>query len=169
MRIEKIVLLVTVVGFAGLAGCADQADQSVEVGQTAAAAKGGCRWECPKCKPNRPCAAGPCVYVCHPQSTVCGDNVCTKKEVCCNESCGICTPPDGFCTMQYCVSTNGCQTDADCRTYSNYCDGCACDALTVNELDPVCLGAIVQCFADPCRNQIAVCDQSTAQCVLAAP
>lgn len=32
----------------------------------------------------------------------CGPNVCAKGDVCCNESCGICTPPDGVCTQQAC-------------------------------------------------------------------
>jgi hypothetical protein len=32
----------------------------------------------------------------------CGSNTCATGEVCCNESCGICTPPDGACTMQLC-------------------------------------------------------------------
>jgi hypothetical protein len=32
----------------------------------------------------------------------CGPSTCQEGQVCCNESCGICTPPDGACTMQYC-------------------------------------------------------------------
>lgn len=35
----------------------------------------------------------------------CGANVCRAGDVCCNASCGICTPPDGFCTQQVCDST----------------------------------------------------------------
>lgn len=32
----------------------------------------------------------------------CGLSTCEAGEVCCNASCGICTPPDGFCTQQIC-------------------------------------------------------------------
>jgi hypothetical protein len=33
---------------------------------------------------------------------VCGKNICAPGNVCCNVSCGICTPPGGVCTQQYC-------------------------------------------------------------------
>jgi hypothetical protein len=33
----------------------------------------------------------------------CGSNVCDAGMVCCNESCGICTPPDGVCIQIACV------------------------------------------------------------------
>ncbi len=32
----------------------------------------------------------------------CGPVTCLPGDVCCNRSCGICTPPDGFCTQQVC-------------------------------------------------------------------
>ena len=32
----------------------------------------------------------------------CGDGVCGAGEVCCNDSCGICTEPGGFCIELYC-------------------------------------------------------------------
>ncbi|EEH44722.2 uncharacterized protein PADG_01011 [Paracoccidioides brasiliensis Pb18] len=32
----------------------------------------------------------------------CGTNTCNNGDVCCNESCGICTPPGGLCTQQAC-------------------------------------------------------------------
>jgi len=35
----------------------------------------------------------------------CGDTVCPAGKVCCNDSCGICTDPGGFCTLQYCADT----------------------------------------------------------------
>lgn len=34
----------------------------------------------------------------------CGDTVCSGGTVCCNASCGICTPPGGACTQQICPS-----------------------------------------------------------------
>src|SRR5688500_9663640 len=32
----------------------------------------------------------------------CGETTCASGQVCCNESCGICTEPGGFCTLQLC-------------------------------------------------------------------
>ncbi len=33
----------------------------------------------------------------------CGPVFCASGEVCCNASCGICTPPGYFCTQQACL------------------------------------------------------------------
>ena len=33
----------------------------------------------------------------------CGATVCGQGMVCCNESCGICTPPGGVCIQIACV------------------------------------------------------------------
>ena len=105
----------------------------------------------------------------------CGDGRCGAGEVCCNASCGICTPPDGVCTQQVCEVESGggrgggraeCQTNDDCRTFSNYCDGCSCDALAVDARDPRCRGDIVYCFAEPCMDSVAVCD--SGRCVLSS-
>lgn len=35
----------------------------------------------------------------------CGPVTCAAGEVCCNASCGICTPPGYFCTQQFCDGT----------------------------------------------------------------
>lgn len=32
----------------------------------------------------------------------CGDKKCASNQVCCNSSCGICTPPGGACIALYC-------------------------------------------------------------------
>ena len=32
----------------------------------------------------------------------CGKTTCATGMVCCNVSCGICAPPDGVCTQQFC-------------------------------------------------------------------
>ena len=37
-----------------------------------------------------------------PPPNACGDGLCPEGTVCCNESCGICTPPGGACTQQVC-------------------------------------------------------------------
>jgi hypothetical protein len=94
----------------------------------------------------------------------CGSGRCPSGQVCCNASCGICTPPRGVCTQQVC-EPDECETDADCRTFSDYCTGCDCRALPVDAPDPVCPGPGVQCFVDPCMGGGAVC--SSGRCQLA--
>jgi hypothetical protein len=37
----------------------------------------------------------------------CGPTTCTGSEVCCNESCGICVPPGGFCPAIACANGGG--------------------------------------------------------------
>ena len=54
----------------------------------------------PNCNPNRPC-----VLVCFgrcEKKEPCGDGFCPAGQVCCNDSCGICTEPGGYCTEQFC-------------------------------------------------------------------
>jgi hypothetical protein len=33
----------------------------------------------------------------------CGDGHCGHGEICCNDSCGICSPPDGVCIQTVCM------------------------------------------------------------------
>lgn len=40
-----------------------------------------------------------------PTAAPCGNNFCGNGEYCCNESCGICAPLNGFCTQQACLPT----------------------------------------------------------------
>lgn len=69
----------------------------------------------PRCLPGtHPCAAMTCPMgsrceshdgegVCVPiLGGPCGRITCPADQVCCNESCGICTPVDGVCTQQLC-------------------------------------------------------------------
>jgi len=106
------------------------------------------------------------------EGVACGPTTCPKGQICCNKSCGICTPPDGFCTQQFCESDAGtgsaavCKQDGDCRTFSDYCTGCDCRALGKNEKDPTCAGPGVRCIADPCRDRVAACQDG--RCVLRA-
>jgi hypothetical protein len=37
-----------------------------------------------------------------PEGEPCGDTMCDAGMVCCNASCGICTPPDGACIQIAC-------------------------------------------------------------------
>ena len=43
-----------------------------------------------------------------------------------------------------------CTKDADCRLFSNYCNGCKCDVLKKTAADPRCAGPAVNCVVDPC-------------------
>ena len=101
----------------------------------------------------------------------CGPKTCLAGQVCCNPSCGICTPPDGVCTQQLCESADAaggataCRQDGDCRLFSDYCTGCDCRALLKSDRDPVCTGPGVRCFADPCRDKTAACQKGA--CIVA--
>jgi hypothetical protein len=95
----------------------------------------------------------------------CGATVCSAGKVCCNASCGICTPPGGVCTQQACDPPSAqCRADADCRAFAFMCTGCDCLALGANDREPVCPGPGVQCLVDPCLNQRASCD--SGRCVI---
>jgi hypothetical protein len=80
--------------------------------------------------------------------------------VCCNDSCGICTEPNGGCTKQFCGSPVGggaCTSDADCRLEADYCTGCDCRALAPGQSVPPCSGPGVRCLVDPCSTKAAKC------------
>ncbi len=65
----------------------------------------------------------------------CGPKTCAAGEVCCNESCGICTPPGGGCIELY------------CEPAAAGCDSITCDAGTHCEMQDVV------CVTDPCPPQ----------------
>ncbi len=158
---------VLVVVALSLGGCmGSEADLASAQGE----ARGGCRVICPRCRPNQPCPRIACYEVCRgnaPEREQCGDTLCAAGDVCCNASCGICAPPDGFCTQQVCEPTtlSECASDADCTTFSNYCDGCSCEALAAGEAEPICAGTTVACFADPCMSSEARCVSGSCQLV----
>lgn len=103
------------------------------------------------------------------EGAVCGPTRCASDEVCCNESCGICTEPGGFCTQMFCEPSDPgpargvCEVDADCRLFSDYCTGCDCRPLANKDPDPICEGPGVQCLVDPCAQKVAVC--AAGRCV----
>ncbi len=75
----------------------------------------------------------------------CGQNVCHDGQICCNPSCGICAPPDGMCTQQFCdapKNTAGAQEELpDAPTT---CDHVRCASGTHCEM------VEVQCIKAPC-------------------
>jgi hypothetical protein len=149
-----------------LSGC-----MATEADVSQAELRGGCRYVCPHCRPNQPCPRIACRLDCNAHDALaCGDRRCGSGEYCCNPSCGTCAPIGALCIQQYCEAptTGGCTTDADCRTFSDYCTGCDCRALSSTEPDPICDGPGVRCFADPCGSQTATCDVSTGACVLSS-
>jgi len=77
----------------------------------------------------------------------------------------LCLP--GYQCVENCDGTAGCvpiapkpecTTDADCRLFSDYCEGCNCVALGAGEPEPKCTGNIVQCLIDPCQGAQARCE-----------
>lgn len=66
----------------------------------------------------------------------------------------------------------GCTADADCRTWSSYCQEapCVCRVLAANEAEPRCSGGgNVACFVDPCMNKAAACQDGRCVLVMRAP
>jgi hypothetical protein len=51
-----------------------------------------------------------------------------------------------------------CSSPSDCRTFSDYCGTCKCDALRKDRPSPTCDGGTVACFVDPCMGYKATCD-----------
>jgi hypothetical protein len=168
MRLFSVV--VVSIAAVSMWGCmTDSEDSSGQAGVASEALAGGCHWDCPKCHPGDICPMMACRLVCNGRDRMaCGDTRCVPGEYCCNPSCGICAPEGGFCIELYCepYTTGGCVTDADCRLFSDYCTGCDCRALSVDEPDPTCEGPGVRCFADPCLGHAAVCDTATGACVV---
>ncbi|HEX2568794.1 MAG TPA: hypothetical protein VH877_04480 [Polyangia bacterium] len=87
----------------------------------------------------------------------------------CHADCPPC-PPGQICPAIACkivCAPGHCATDSDCRLESNYCGGCNCEALTQDQRGTTCPpNDIVNCFADPCLNKAAACDQATGRCVV---
>lgn len=102
-----------------------------------------------------------------PKGEPCGAKTCDAGMVCCNDSCGICTPPGGACILLECQPAAECRTDVDCTTHESVCGGmCSCEALPRSGPSTECQGPVA-CFVDPCLNSKAVC--KAGQCVLATP
>jgi hypothetical protein len=99
-----------------------------------------------------------------PDGVACGQVLCPAGRVCCNASCGICTPPGTACIQIACgldASPSGgpCVNDSDCRLFDDYCTGCNCRALNRTEPDPMCSGPGVRCIRAPCGGLSPSCVQ----------
>lgn len=149
MRTFVAAVVVSSFSFAAAAGCSAAPDEPTA--STASAYTGGCREVCPRCPPNQVCPMIACYLDC---------NGGAKK------TCGVAA----LCAIGYewsaarcaCVPVPGkpaaCTTDADCRTYSDYCSGgCDCVALSTSDPDPAACANPTACLADPCGTFTAVC------------
>ncbi len=106
---------------------------------------------------------------------------CGEGEVCTTESGACDRPPgcgEGDICPQVCYGVcakkdaptkaaieGGCASDADCRTFSDYCEGCNCRVLAKGAAAPKCKSKPVNCLVDPCQMQRAACVKGA--CVLA--
>jgi hypothetical protein len=109
-------------------------------------------------------------------SRPCASSLSCPKGTQCTTELGVCNRPPGcdrpgaicpdvcYGTCDKPVVASACTTNADCRTFSDYCTGCDCRALSTSDPDPKCKGPGVQCFVDPCLNKTAVCEYG--RCVL---
>jgi hypothetical protein len=91
------------------------------------------------CKDDEVCKVkdGKGVCVANPSAVTCGNKTCAVGQVCCNESCSICTAPDETCTQEACVTPTTCD-DLMCR------DGTHCE---LGDAGPACV-----VDEDPCAN-----------------
>jgi len=105
------------------------------------------------CASSADCAAG---SRCTTESGVCNPSPDCRPGLACPAVCyGTCEPPPPTPAP---LAGGPCRSDSDCRTFSDYCTGCDCRALSLCEVDPVCPGPGVQCFVDPCLGREAFCD-----------
>lgn len=130
-----------------LVGCGSAAEESTGVSDESLA--GGCHAVCPKCPANKICPMIACYEECNGKPKVCVQTMmCVQGDVWDAKSCR-CVPSA--------PKASSCTTNADCRTFADYCTGCDCRALSTSDADPTCSGPGVRCLADPCGGKTAVC------------
>ena len=133
---------------------------------------GACGWTNPMCPGGRDAGAGPDRPA---GGGACGSVTCGAGTVCCNASCGICTPPGQACIQIACLPDGGggtptpgaCRTNDECRLFDDYCTGCDCRALAKGDPDPKCSGPGVRCILPPCQGKAARCE--AGKCVVVNP
>jgi hypothetical protein len=65
--------------------------------------------------------------------------------------------PDGGADARPEAGGGTCASPSDCRTFSDFCGGCSCEALGTGEPDPACDAGTVSCLVDPCQGHTATC------------
>jgi hypothetical protein len=92
-----------------------------------------------------------------------GGSDCGSGEFCTTLK-GICDPPPGCAAGAICppICYGTCQPiecgkNADCKLVDDYCTGCDCRALRVDQGLPACQGPGVRCFAPPCAGLFEFC------------
>ena len=113
---------------------------------------------CPACGgPQGRCVSdfsGACpVDKCAQPGAACGSTFCNPGMVCCNASCGICTPPDAGCTQQACA-------DATPGIACGDAGICAADAFC---FDRIVCGGVPLPDSGSCRPDAHSC-QTIPQC-----
>ena len=129
---SRIVASFLAFAFAAAAGCSAGVGDSGS-GEDVSADESGvapCHTKCKKCPPGKICAMecqqigncpGSCSVIalcvegyswddatcsCVPNAgDACGAVTCPSGQVCCNASCGICTPPGGACIQVVCAES----------------------------------------------------------------
>lgn len=97
-------------------------------------------------------------------ATAADEAAAKRLDPCATVRCAAGTHCESKGRRAECVAdVQACRTDADCRLFDNYCDGCACNALSTTSPDPVCTGTTVACFAQPCMGKTAVCKAGVCQ------
>jgi hypothetical protein len=109
----------------------------------------------------------------------CASTSACEKGLTCTVETGACDKPPGCGPGDMCAAvcygvcaeasaasepSEGCRSDDDCRTFSNYCGGCGCEGLLTEDPDPKCGGKLVNCVMNPCRGKKARCMEGS--CVL---
>jgi hypothetical protein len=109
--VAECVAQVSCGGFAGKrcpgsGSCVDDPSDSCDPAKGGADCGGMCVCKQPaECPPNSVWDSSPAVCACVkvPAGEACGPKTCASGEVCCNKSCGICTPPGGGCSAIACA------------------------------------------------------------------
>jgi hypothetical protein len=154
-------LAIGVAALFGASGCdqlEDLAHEVIDHAHPGTGGSGGDPQPTPVCASTESCPTG---LVCSTELGACdappgcgGKTNSNSDFVACPAVCyGTCvskvhpTPAPGLC-----------QTDSDCRIYSDYCGGCNCRAVgpTAGAAAP-CVETAVQCLVDPCAQKTAVC------------
>lgn len=98
-----------------------------------------------------------------PLGPECGRTSCNVGDVCCNASCGICTPPDGMCTQQVCLEEEPAAGEPTGITCVNVrcASGTHCEMVEVQCIRAPC-NPVPQCTPHvPSPESGASCGQNT--------